>query len=127
MKRSATAAIAAFLSRLGIERAPSFVVQVILRQAAKTATSAQNPAVPSGGPSKPVRSHGNPMAGKVAVHLRFDATLLAKADAAAKRQGITRTGWLHRAAFDALNEFGSAVERPLHPLTSCEAKTHQTD
>jgi hypothetical protein len=26
----------------------------------------------------------------------------AKVDAAAKRQGITRTAWLHHAAFDAL-------------------------
>jgi hypothetical protein len=41
---------------------------------------------------------------KVVVNLRFDAVLLAKVDAAAKRQGITRTAWLHRAAFDALGE-----------------------
>jgi hypothetical protein len=39
---------------------------------------------------------------KVVVNLRFDAALLAKIDAVAKRQGITRTAWLHRAAFDAL-------------------------
>ena len=39
---------------------------------------------------------------KVVVNLRFDAALLAKIDTAAKRQGITRTAWLHRAAFDAL-------------------------
>jgi hypothetical protein len=43
-------------------------------------------------------------AAKVVVNLRFDAVLLAKVDAAAKRQGITRTAWLHRAAFDALGE-----------------------
>ncbi len=41
---------------------------------------------------------------KVVVNLRFDAVLLAKVDTAAKRQGITRTAWLHRAAFDALGE-----------------------
>ena len=41
---------------------------------------------------------------KVVVNLRFNAVLLAKVDAAAKRQGITRTAWLHRAAFDALGE-----------------------
>jgi hypothetical protein len=41
-------------------------------------------------------------AAKVVVNLRFDAVLLAKVDASAKRQGITRTAWLHRAAFDAL-------------------------
>ena len=39
---------------------------------------------------------------KAVVNLRFDVALLAKVDAAAKRQGITRTAWLHRAAFDAL-------------------------
>jgi hypothetical protein len=38
------------------------------------------------------------------ISLRFDAALLAKVDAAAKRQGITRTAWLHCAAFDALGE-----------------------
>jgi hypothetical protein len=43
---------------------------------------------------------------KIVVNLRFDAALLAKIDAAAKRQGITRTAWLHRAAFDALGEWG---------------------
>jgi hypothetical protein len=41
---------------------------------------------------------------KVVVNLRFDAALLARVDKAAKRQGITRTAWLHRAAFDALGE-----------------------
>jgi hypothetical protein len=41
---------------------------------------------------------------KVVVNLRFDAALLAKIDRAAKRQGITRTAWLHRVAFDALGE-----------------------
>jgi hypothetical protein len=62
-----------------------------------------------GGANKPTPSYGNAVASKVSVHLRFDAALLAKADAAAKRQGVTRTAWLHRAAFDALSEFGSAV------------------
>jgi hypothetical protein len=41
---------------------------------------------------------------KVVVNLRFDAARLAKVDASAKRQGITRTAWLHRAAYDALAE-----------------------
>jgi hypothetical protein len=44
------------------------------------------------------------VATKVVVSLRFDAMLLGKVNAAAKRQGITRTAWLHRAAFDALGE-----------------------
>ncbi len=43
-------------------------------------------------------------ASKTVVNLRFDSALLAKIDAAAKRQGVTRTAWLHRAAFDALGE-----------------------
>ncbi|MGH3426392.1 MAG: hypothetical protein ACRDQZ_02265 [Mycobacteriales bacterium] len=50
------------------------------------------------------------MASKLRVHLKFDAALLARVDAAAGRQGITRTAWLHRAAFDALHQFGSATE-----------------
>ena len=49
-------------------------------------------------------------AAKVVVNLRFDAALLAKVDAAAKREGITRTAWLHRAAFDALA--GATPETP---------------
>jgi hypothetical protein len=39
---------------------------------------------------------------KVVVNLRFDGAPLAKIDAAAKRQGITRTACLYCAAFDAL-------------------------
>jgi hypothetical protein len=110
MKRSGAAAIAAFLSRLGIDRAPRFVVQVGLRQAAKTKNSTQNPVVAIGGANKPTRSYGNAVASKVRVHLRFDAALLAKAGAAAKRPGVTRTAWLHRAAFDALGKFCGATE-----------------
>jgi hypothetical protein len=63
-----------------------------------------------GGANKPTPSYGNAVASKVHVHLRFDAALLAKADAAAKRQGVTRTAWLHRAAFDALGKLCGATE-----------------
>lgn len=52
--------------------------------------------------------HRETVASKARVNLRFDSLLLAKADAAAKRQGITRTAWLHRAAFDALDKSGAA-------------------
>jgi hypothetical protein len=41
-------------------------------------------------------------AGKVVVNMRFDADLLRRIDAAAKRQGISRTAWLHVAAAKAL-------------------------
>jgi hypothetical protein len=41
-------------------------------------------------------------AGKAVVNMRFDARLLARIDAAARRQGISRTAWLHVAASKAL-------------------------
>lgn len=110
MKRSTTAAIAAFLSRLGIDRTPRFMVQVSLRQAAKTTASSQNSAVAVAGSNKPNSSDRNAAPSKVRVELKFDAALLAKADAAAKRQGVTRTAWLHRAAFDALGKVCGATE-----------------
>jgi hypothetical protein len=39
---------------------------------------------------------------KTVVNMRFDSDLLARVDAAAKRQGISRTAWLHVAASKAL-------------------------
>jgi hypothetical protein len=41
-------------------------------------------------------------AGKAVVNMRFDARLLARIDGAARRQGISRTAWLHVAASKAL-------------------------
>lgn len=41
-------------------------------------------------------------AGKTIVNLRFNSRLLARIDAAARRQGISRTAWLHVAASKAL-------------------------
>jgi hypothetical protein len=41
-------------------------------------------------------------AGKAVVNMRFDAPLLARIDAAARQQGISRTAWLHVAASKAL-------------------------
>jgi hypothetical protein len=40
---------------------------------------------------------------KAVVNMRFDSDLLARVDAAAKRQGISRTAWLHVAAANMLN------------------------
>jgi hypothetical protein len=40
--------------------------------------------------------------GRAVVNMRFDADLLRRIDAAAKRQGISRTAWLHVAAAKAL-------------------------
>src|ERR1700722_12499442 len=102
MKRSA-AAIAAFLSRLRLDRPSSFVVRVSLHQARKTLNSDQKLVPFIGGSDKPALHNEKPAGGKVRVQLRFDGSLLARADAAANRQGITRTAWLHRAAFDALD------------------------
>jgi predicted HicB family RNase H-like nuclease len=39
---------------------------------------------------------------KTVVNMRFDTALLERIDAAAKRQGISRTAWLHVAASKAL-------------------------
>jgi hypothetical protein len=40
---------------------------------------------------------------RAAVNIRFDPGLLARIDAAAKAQGISRTAWLHVAASKALS------------------------
>jgi hypothetical protein len=39
--------------------------------------------------------------GIATISLRFDTPVLARIDAAARRQGISRTAWLHAAAFKA--------------------------
>jgi hypothetical protein len=44
-----------------------------------------------------------PEYGKAIVNMRFDAGMLARIDAAARRQGISRTAWLHVAASKALD------------------------
>jgi hypothetical protein len=50
-------------------------------------------------PAKPVVGQ---QAGKITVNMRFDSALLARIDRAAKSQGISRTAWLHVAAYKAL-------------------------
>lgn len=52
-------------------------------------------------PPKPVST--TEPSGKSVVNLRMDGNLLARVDAAAKRQGISRTAWLHVAASKALD------------------------
>ena len=42
-------------------------------------------------------------AGKVTVNMKFDAELRRRVDAAARRQGISRTAWLSVAASKALD------------------------
>jgi hypothetical protein len=118
MRRSPAAAIAAFLAQLGVCRALS----VVARARAARSTGNANPVLrrppPVAKPADPNRK-GAPLVAELSrpvfaepsaapakrnVSLRFDAALLSKVDAAAKRQGITRTAWLHCAAFDALGE-----------------------
>ena len=45
----------------------------------------------------------DPESGKATVNMRFDAPLLKRIDDAAKKQGISRTAWLHVAASKALD------------------------
>ena len=42
--------------------------------------------------------------GRAVVNMRFDTALLARIDAAARAQGISRTAWLHVAASKALSQ-----------------------
>jgi hypothetical protein len=112
------AAIVALLARLGEDRALRVVVQtrssrssgnarnllVRLPHVVKSANSERKATALIAESSKPVVTDAVAVATKVVINLRFDAMLLAKVNAAAKRQGITRTAWLHRAAFDALGE-----------------------
>ena len=118
MKRSLAAAIAASFSRLGAGRPFSVVVKarpslisggattvsVRLPSAPKPTTSGKNLAVSTPRRRQHASAGEESLAKKVRVSLRFDAELLARVSELAKRQGITRTSWLHRAAFDALSD-----------------------
>jgi hypothetical protein len=44
----------------------------------------------------------DPDAGKTTVNMRFDVALLKRIDEAARKQGISRTAWIHVAASKAL-------------------------
>jgi hypothetical protein len=110
MKRSFAAAIAAAFSRLKAGRPLSVVIDArSSRITAGAATvSVRLPDAPKPTASTPRLSQhasagGESLARKVRVSVRFDAGLLARVSESAKRQGITRTSWLHRAAFDALS------------------------
>jgi hypothetical protein len=129
MKRSLAAAIAASFSRLGAGRPLSVVVKarpslidggattisVRLPDAPKPTTCGKKPAS-TPRLSQHASAGGETLAKKVRVSLRFDAALLARVSESAKRQGITRTSWLHRAAFDALGDsHAPAALRPSLP------------
>jgi hypothetical protein len=118
MKRSLAAAIAASFSRLAAGRPLSVVVKarssritggattvsVRLPDALKPTTCGEKPASSTPRLGQRASAGGEALAKKVRVSLRFDVALLARVSESAKRQGITRTSWLHRAAFDALGD-----------------------
>jgi hypothetical protein len=58
----------------------------------------------AGGALKATPAAPDDIAGKAVVNMRFDGQLLARVDAAAKRQGISRTAWLHVATSRALDQ-----------------------
>ena len=45
-----------------------------------------------------------PLKGRVATMVRFDAALLEKVDAAAKRRGVSRSAWVQYTLSEALEE-----------------------
>ena len=47
-----------------------------------------------------------PRAGRIATMVRFDAALLAKVDAAAKRRGISRSAWIQYTLSEAIEDRG---------------------
>jgi hypothetical protein len=47
---------------------------------------------------------------RAVVNMRFDPGLLARIDAAARAQGISRTAWLHGAAVKALGPWPALVK-----------------
>jgi hypothetical protein len=117
MKRSLAAAVAVSFSRLGAGRPLSVVVKArpSLINGGATTVSVRLPDGPK--PTTCGKKHASTprrsqhasageesLAKKVRVSLGFDAELLARVSELAKRQGITRTSWLHRAAFDALSD-----------------------
>jgi hypothetical protein len=56
----------------------------------------------AGAKRAPVAAVADPDAGKSVVNMRFDVALLKRIDDAARKQGISRTAWLHVAASKAL-------------------------
>ena len=53
-------------------------------------------------PRAPAPTEAEPETSKTVVNMRFDTALLKRIDTAARRLGISRTAWLHVAAFKAL-------------------------
>lgn len=56
----------------------------------------------AGSPLAQVAAPAEPEPAKTTVNMRFDVALLRRIDGAARRQGISRTAWLHVAASKAL-------------------------
>jgi hypothetical protein len=67
------------------------------QRAAASISGAASPSPPSA--PEPVVDQET---GKTTVNMRFDAALLKRIDRAAKARGISRTAWLHMAAYNAL-------------------------
>ena len=53
----------------------------------------------AGAPAAPV---AEPVKGRVATMVRFDAALLGKVDAAAKKRGVSRSAWIQYTLSEAL-------------------------
>jgi hypothetical protein len=70
-----------------------------MAQSARPAEDRRAEAFIAGAATAPIQDES---AGKAVVNMRFDARLLALIDAAARRQGISRTAWIHVAASKAL-------------------------
>jgi hypothetical protein len=116
------AAVAASFSRLAAGRPLSVVVKatssrmtggattvsVCLPDAPKPTTCGEKPAASTPRLGQRASAGGETLAKKVRVSLKFDVALLARVSESAKRQGITRISWLHRAAFVALG--GSRID-----------------
>lgn len=58
--------------------------------------------IAAGSLPRPQAATPEPVTGKTVVNARWDAELLRQIDQAAKKQGISRTAWLHVAAAEKL-------------------------
>jgi hypothetical protein len=58
----------------------------------------------AGAPVMTATADAEPAKGRIATMVRFDAALLAKVDAAAKRRGISRSAWIQYTLSQALEE-----------------------
>jgi hypothetical protein len=87
-----------------INRKCSHVLGFSLRQVAEPSHIDQKAEGVIAGSSTPDLAYLHIPSSKVGANPNFDTALLAKVAAAARREGISRTAWLHRASLDALGE-----------------------